>query len=126
MTTISVTRHSIFGDASELPHNVLPTNLQVAQHFLHMKRRKNDSNKDKYRAVSDAVISLWNKASILTMHYRSVIKRVEAMISTGSELSRSKSSSTRQSTFLATLDSLFDIAACKCSMSYDNSTKQIQ
>ncbi|KAK0049303.1 hypothetical protein Bpfe_021191 [Biomphalaria pfeifferi] len=125
MATRSVTRHSVFGDAGELPHNVLPTNRQVAQHFLHMKKRKNDSNKDKYRAVSDAVISLWNKASIPTMHYRSVIKRVETMISTGSELSRSKSSSERQSTFLATLDSLFDIAACKCSMSYDNSTKQV-
>ncbi|KAK0048904.1 hypothetical protein Bpfe_021670 [Biomphalaria pfeifferi] len=125
MATRSVTRHSVFGDAGELPHNVLPTNRQVAQHFLHMKKRKNDSNKDKYRAVSDAVISLWNKATIPTMHYRSVIKRVETMISTGSELSRSKSSSARQSTFLATLDSLFDIAACKCSMSYDNSTKQV-
>ncbi|KAK0067090.1 hypothetical protein Bpfe_003825 [Biomphalaria pfeifferi] len=50
---------------------------------------------------------------------------METMISTGSELSRSKSSSARQSTFLTTLDSLFDIAACKCSMSYDNSTKQV-
>lgn len=125
MTTRSVTRHWIFGDASELPDNVLPTNLQVAQHFLFMKKRKNDSNKDKYKALSDAVISLWNKASIPTMHYRSVMKRVEAMISTGSELSRSKSSSTRQSTFLSTLNSLFDIAACKCSMSFDNSTKQV-
>lgn len=125
MTTRNITRHAIFGNACELPYNVLPTNEQVAQHFLHIKTRKNDTNKDKYKAVSEAVISLWNKASIPTIHPRSVMKRVETLISTGSELCRSKSSSTRQATFLSSMNSLFDIAACNCLISNDESTKQI-
>jgi len=83
MATRNVSRHDIFGNATELFNNVLPTNLQVAQHFLFIKTRKNESNKDKYKDVSDAVISLWSKASIPTIQSQSVVKRVESLIYTG-------------------------------------------
>jgi hypothetical protein len=125
MATRNVSRHDIFGNARELFNNVLPTNLQVAQHFLFIKTRKNESNKDKYKDVSDAVISLWSKASIPSIQSQSVVKRVESLICTGSELCRSKSSSKRKATFETSLNSLFDIAACRCAISYDESSKQV-
>ena len=125
MATRNVSRHDIFGNAKELCNNMLPTNLQVSKYFLQIKTRKNESNKDNYKAVSDAVISLWSKASIPTIQSQSVIKRVESLICTGSELCRSKSSSKRRATFMNSLNSLFDIAACKCEISYNESTKQV-
>ena len=35
----------------------------------------NDSNKEKYKIVADAVIYLWNKASVPIIQVRSVVKR---------------------------------------------------
>ena len=64
MDTRSSSRHAIFGIANELPTNMLPTNLQVSRYFLQIKTRPNDSNKENYKTVADAVIKLWNKASI--------------------------------------------------------------
>ena len=81
MDTRNSTKHALFGTANELPVNVLPTNLQVAQYFLQVKTRPNDSNKEKYKIVADAVIKLWNKASVPVIQNRSVVKRVEALVS---------------------------------------------
>ena len=52
------------------------------------------------------------------------MSNVEALVSTGSELCRSKSSSNRKATFLSSLDTLFDIAACKCLISCNVSTQE--
>lgn len=125
MATRQLTRHAIFGDSCDLPQNVLPTNLQVAKRFLQLKERRNDCNKDKYKTVADDVVGLWDKASIPTIQNQSVVKRVEVLITTGAELCRSKSSCKRKADFQSNLDSLFDIAACKCLMSYNDSTKEV-
>lgn len=125
MDTRNSTRHDIFGSANELATNMLPTNLQVAQYFLKVKTRQNESNKDKYKIVADAVIRLWSKASVPVIQARSVERRVETLVSTGSELCRSKSSSNRKATFLSSLDNLFDVAACKCLISCNESTQEV-
>jgi len=125
MATRNSTRHAIFGNPNDLPQNVLPTNLQVGQYFLLMKPRRNDSNRETYKVVAEAVVHLWKMASIPIIQIQSVVKRVEILITTGSELCRSKSSSNRKDTFLNSLDMLFDIAACKCLMSSDALTKEI-
>lgn len=115
----------IFGLACEMPKNMLPTNLQVAQHFMFIKGRKNESNRYHYNVVSDSIIDLWQKASIPIIQKLSVQKRVKSIILTGSELCRSKSSSIRIVTFKDTLNNLFDIAACKCKIFYNDSAKEM-
>src|SRR5215475_750342 len=108
------TEHSIFGFPSKLPSKVLPTSLDVARHFLFLKSRPNCSNNDIYKIVAEEIIKLWNMASIPTIQYQSVLKRVAQLIDYAAKLCRSKSSSNLHKKYVNSLTHLFDIAACSC------------
>ena len=119
MRTRQLTEHSLYGFPCDLPRNVLPTNSNVARYFLHLKSRPNESNNDKYKLVAEGVMELWNAASIPTIQYQSIFKRVAKLLDDGSSLCRSKSSCKLRDKYVKSLPDLFDIAACSCPITHD-------
>ena len=85
METRKSSQHSVFG--KELPHTMLPTNMEVAIFF---QTEENASNKDEYGVVAEVGANLWKKASFPTILQKPIVKRVTVLIETGSKLCRSK------------------------------------
>jgi hypothetical protein len=110
---------TIFGSPSDLPSNVLPTIRQLVKYFVHLKDKPNSANSAVINKIAKDVVALWNKASIPTVEHRTVVNRIRKIISKGSQLKRSKTSSVRQKQFTSTFCKLFDICSCTCKVAMD-------
>lgn len=110
---------AIFGSPSDLPSNVLPTIGQLVKYFVHLKDKPNSANSAVINKIAKDVVALWNKASIPTVEHRTVLNRIHKIISKGSQLKRSKTSSVMQKQFTSTFCKLFDICSCTCKVTMD-------
>ena len=119
--TSRFTSHAVFGLPSLLPANVLPTNGQVGKYFVYVKERPKAGNKNALMVVTDAIIHLWQTASIPVIQRQSVHKRLSQLINKGSQLCRSKTSTKNHNKFTSTFGQIFDICSCSCKIT---STKQ--
>jgi hypothetical protein len=109
-------RHFIFGDPAKLPTNVLPTIGQVVRYFVYLKDKPKSGNQAVVQNIADNVMKIWQVASIPTVQRRTVINRINKIITTGSELSRSKTSKLKITKFINSFSQLLDICSCTCQL----------
>jgi hypothetical protein len=88
------TKHSVFGQPDQLPSCQLPTKDEVFRCYLWHRCKlseqgdKNVSTKETVKLVADDVISIWKKASIPVIAYRSVLASLEKLIEKGKDLQK--------------------------------------
>ena len=106
-------------EAKPLPENVLPTELQVYQHFLHLEQVKMKSGEwtnytpltSKARSVAMSISSQWDKTSIpyMDLSGKNAV-RVERLITSV----RNYKKKGKDVDLKVKFGTLFDIARCKC------------
>jgi hypothetical protein len=84
--------HAVLGSPAELPANVLPTTSKVVRYFVQLKEKRKTGNATVIHKVADDVIQLWRTASIPTVEWQTVAKRIRKLVDTGGRLNRSKTS----------------------------------
>lgn len=129
MTTHKQTRKSrcdsIFGSPSDLPTNLLPTVGDICRYFVFLKDKPNSANSTIITKITQDVAALWTKASIPTVQHRTIELRIHKVISKGSQLKRSRTSSVLQKQFTSTFCDLFDICSCTCKLTRDTTFKNV-
>ena len=117
-STRSETRHSVFGDPKELPVNVLPLAMDVLQCYrYHQIANVGVSGNDLFKIVTKQVRDVYTRASIPTMEYESILKKVKRLVQKANDLQKysvSKKSSTTYTETVQKFATLFDVCTCRC------------
>lgn len=117
-STRSNSNHSVFGDPKELCQNVIPLGVDVFKAYMHHQRKKdNNTVKETCRLVAQQVMDIYIKASIPTIEFDSIVRRVQRLIDKGSELRKypeSKRTSDAYQGNVSRFYELFDVCSCKC------------
>ena len=113
-------------EAKPLPENVLPTELQVYQHFLHLEQHKMKSGEwtnhtpltTKARSVALGISTQWNKTSIphMDLSGKNTV-RVERLITSVRNFQKNLNLNLKRGKDVdiqVKFQKLFDIAKCKC------------
>ena len=108
-----------------MPSNVFSTIGQLVKYFVHLKDKPNSVNSAVINKIAKDVVALWNKASLPTVEHRTVVNRVHKIISKGSQLKRSKTSSVMQKQFTSTFCKLFDICSCNCKVTMNTTLGKV-
>ena len=102
-------------EAAKLPEDVLPTEIQVFQHYLYLKTDsgkcpKNAKMNTMAKLILPDIVNVWNKTGIpFTLEGRNGESRVQRLISQVSNLLHKKAFEKGK------FDKLFDVAMCQCS-----------
>ena len=85
--TRSKSRHSVFGFPKELTKHVLPTceDIFTAYSFYQQKEEFKTVN-DIAKTIGTEVIEIYNSASIPTIAFDSVVKKVKRLVEKGNDL----------------------------------------
>lgn len=119
--TRSKSRHSVFGHPKELSKSVLPTCEDICRAYCHYQQSEEcKSISDIPKAVAAEVNEIYARASIPTIEFDSIVKKVKRLVEKGYDLRKypeSKRSSKTYQESLSGFIKLFDICSCKC---FDN------
>ena len=105
-------------EAAKLPDDMLPTEMQVFQHYLYLKKVNTDSKEwpvgmsmtAKVKYILPDIAHVWNKSGIPhTLEGLAGVVRVQKLISRVSNLLQKKAFEKEK------FDKLFDVAKCQCS-----------
>ena len=118
----------VFGYSCKLPHNVLPTYMDMMKHYHYIKQNiKTETAKEPTvteiaETVATDVKSLWQKASIPIVSHTRILKLIRCAHDESGKLMKPYKGRKSDSKYLLKLrthgeksrEKLFDIAACKC------------
>lgn len=115
------TQHSVFGQSATLPQCQLPVKEDVFRCYLwHRDNCGADEvqcRRELLKLTARDIITVWDKASIPTIEQKSVINKLERLISSANNLQKYNSEKRKSTTFKSersSFDCLFDICSCKC------------
>ena len=113
MASLRSKDNPVFGFPSPFPPNRLPTNGDVLKLLLLYHEQLGESTTEKYKAedscnsVTLDLIEIWEKATIPTMTYSSICRKVRTAYDSAKYCERKKLTYENK-------DQLFDICACQC------------
>ena len=117
-STRSRSRHSVFGFSKELTKNVLPTCEDIFRAYCFYRQKEEHlTSNDIVTTVASEVTEIYNTASIPTIAFDSIMKKVKRLIEKGNDLRKypdSKRTSVTYQEALSNFSSLFDICSRKC------------
>lgn len=116
----------VFGQARELPVNILPTYQDVLLCYLWISRHRQNHYQnmvsDTSKEVSELVMRLWKLSSLPTIPHRTITTKIKAyhdkyrnLMKPYKERCNIESYKQRIQLFKDDAQSLFDISLCKCS-----------
>ena len=112
--TRAAARHCVLGESiSELPQIELPTKLQIAKHFLHLKETKYSGHKELVPVICQSVIKIWDRAGIPQQPLKTIKTKLSRLMEECSETTK-HAETDKSKMFVQSLDKLFDIASCQC------------
>jgi hypothetical protein len=116
--TRSVTEHSILGQPATFRRNQLPTSADVFRAYdYYVKTGTANTVHERATLVAHEVKEMYDLASIGTIEVSSVVIRIKRLVSKVQDLGKysdAKKSSSKYQENLHSLETLFDICACKC------------
>lgn len=117
-STRSKSRHSVFGDPKELSKNVLPSGENVFRAYCHLHQETDCIAVNEIaKLLATKVNEIYAAASIPTIAFDSIVKKVRRLIEKGNDLRKYPESKRTSATYkesLSSFSSLFDICSCKC------------
>lgn len=127
--TRDMTAHSVFGQPSKFSDVKLPTCEDVFKAYLFYRNEAETaasltqpspptaSKRDIAKRIADDLLIVWNKATMPTIAYKSILISLEKVIHKGQELQKysvEKRSSVKFQTELRSFAEVMDICSCKC------------
>jgi hypothetical protein len=110
--------HSVFGIPQPLPTNQLPTSADVFRAYDYcLKFGSTSSLHERSSVVAEEVKQVYSSASIPTIEFDSIVKRVKRLVDKVKELgkyAKSKKLCTTYQTSVANFHSIFDVCTCSC------------
>ena len=90
--TRSLTKHSVFGFSQELVRNKLPTKEEVFKAYLWVRAQQLEQESQVktinglIKIVAEQVITIWEKASIPTIPFPSILAQLKKTVKKGEKL----------------------------------------
>lgn len=110
--------HSVFGIPQPLPTTQLPTSADVFRAYNYcLKFGSTSSLHKRSSVVAEEVKQVYSSASIPTIEFSSIVKRIERLVEKVKELGKyagSRKSCTTYQAGLANFQTIFDVCTCCC------------
>jgi ferredoxin-thioredoxin reductase catalytic subunit len=117
------TQHTVFGQPATLPRNQLPRKIDVFKCYLwhqneHYNKISSFAPKTKLlKKVGEEVLSVWNKASMPTIAYKSILESLRKVVDSGQSAQKfggNKRSTEKFKKIQDEFEKVLDICPCKC------------
>ena len=117
-STRSKGRHAVFGYPKELRKNMLPTSEDIFKAYCFYQGQTNyDTANEIAKSIASEVIEIYKTASIPTIEFESIVKKIIRLIEKGKNLRKYPELKRTSITYrerLSAFNNLFDICSCKC------------
>lgn len=118
--------HPFFGEKIQtLPSDTFPTKLQIVNYVRHVidsssqNRQSKIEKTEKYDQIAEKLVSIWREAYVICFDPKYVSSKIQTevsklMVNVKKNLKNILENEEKKTAELSKLDTLFDIAKCRC------------